>query len=36
MRYRKAGLSMGDMMPEYARSYASAERIRDAMAALSG
>ena len=36
MRYRKAGPSMGEMMPEYARSYASAGRIRDAMAALNG
>ena len=34
MRYRKAGLSMGEDISEYARSTASAERIRDAMSAL--
>ena len=34
MRYRKAGLSMGEEISEYARS--TAERIRDAMSGLSG
>ena len=34
MRYRKAGVSMGDEASEYARSYASAERIREIMTGL--
>lgn len=34
MRYRNASVSMGDEFSEYARSYASAERIRGIMNAL--
>ena len=34
MRYRKPGLNMGDTMSEYARSYASADRIRGIMREL--